>query len=314
MASIRAGEQNPHKSVLVAEVLEYLSVRPHGVYIDATFGAGGHTQAILDAEPSCSVIGIDWDGASVDTYGPMMRERYGDRVRVMWGNFAQLYALVRREKITAVHGVLADFGTSQMQLTDRAGFSFKKDTPLDMRMSPAHQPVTAAQVVNTASEEKLREIFFQLGEERFARNIARAIVEQRQARKIMTTQALAEVVERAVPAAHGYRRIHPATKVFQALRIYINHELHNIEAFLAAAMKIVMPGGRIVCISFHSLEDRLVKDFFREQEVLQRGIVLTKRVVIPTEEEVHTNASSRSAKLRALERCSDAIDPLQAKL
>jgi 16S rRNA (cytosine1402-N4)-methyltransferase len=163
MIAQKAEKSSTHTPVLVSEVVQYLDPKPGQVYIDATFGAGGHTRALLEQQAGCSVIALDWDLHSIEQYSPLLREQYGDRFRVIWGNFASLYAIVRKENITAVHGVLADFGTSHMQLADRAGFSFNRDTLLDMRMSPAHQPVTAAQVVNTASQEKLAQIFLQLG-------------------------------------------------------------------------------------------------------------------------------------------------------
>lgn len=291
----------PHKTVLKQEAIDYLNLKDGGVYIDATFGAGGHTRAILDAHPNVRVIAFDWDGTSIEQYGPELTAQYGDRLTLVWSNFAQLYQQVKKLKLKRVDGILADFGTSQMQLSGKAGFSFNSDTPLDMRMSPAHQPVTAAQVVNSSTEEKLAEIFWQLGEERFSRQIARAIVEKRSERKINTTKALADVVSKVVPK-FGHKRIHPATKVFQALRIYVNHELDNITALLSSAYRTVSPGGRIVCISFHSLEDRMVKESFRDHEGLQDGIVITKKVIVPSDEEVRVNPSSRSAKMRVFER------------
>jgi 16S rRNA (cytosine1402-N4)-methyltransferase len=290
----------PHKTVLKAEAVEYLLVKKGGTYIDATFGAGGHTKALLEADPTCRVIALDWDGSSIEKYGAALKEAYGDRLTLVWSNFAQLYQQLRKLGITTVDGILADFGTSQMQLSSKAGFSFNADTPLDMRMSSAHQAMTAAQVVNTAPEEKLTQIFKQLGEERFARAIARAIVEKRSDRKFATTKELAELVSRVVPR-QGHQRIHPATKVFQALRIYVNHELDNITALLAAAYRIVSLQGRIVCISFHSLEDRIVKESFREREAAGEGTVLTKKVVVPSDEEIRINPSSRSAKMRVFE-------------
>lgn len=293
----------PHKTVLKEEAVTYLQVKEGGVYIDATFGAGGHTRAILDADPKAQVIAIDWDGTSIEQYGPALKEQYGDRLTLVWSNFAQLYQHLKRLKINRVDGVLADFGTSQMQITERPGFSFNIDTPLDMRMSPAHQPITAAQVVNTSPEEKLVAIFSQLGEERYSRSIARAIVEKRAQKKFVTTKELADLIVRTVPKKEG-RRIHPATQVFQALRIYVNHELDNITALLGAAYRIVTPGGRIVCISFHSLEDRIVKDSFREHEGAGEGKVITKRVIVPSEEEIRINPSSRSAKMRVFETFS----------
>ena len=293
-------QQTGHKPVLTEEVLTYLNPQAGKRYLDATFGAGGHTRAILEHEPNCSVIALDWDAQSIETYEPALKERYGERVTVLWGNFARLYHVLKKKNITQVDGILADFGTSQMQLADRAGFSVRRDTQLDMRMSPAHQQVTAAQVINSSTEEKLRDIFFQLGEERYARAVARAIVKRRQQKKFTTTLDLSTVVARAIPT-RGPTRIHPATKVFQALRMYVNHELENMSAFFAAAMRVLSPGGRLVCISFHSLEDRLVKQFFREKEQGGEVRIVTKKVVVASEEEVARNPSARSAKLRALE-------------
>jgi 16S rRNA (cytosine1402-N4)-methyltransferase len=302
MASIETAHTHVgHKTVLVEEVLEYLNPKPGGVYLDVTFGAGGHTRAILEREPGSSVIALDWDVESIETYAPQFQGAYGNRVRIVWGNFAQLYAIAKKIGLKNVDGIIADFGTSQMQLFERAGFSFNRDTVLDMRMSPAHQLVTAAQLINTALEEKLKEIFLQLGEERHATLIARAIVQRRQKKKFETTMDLADVVASVIPI-RGPRRIHPATKVFQALRMYVNHELENIHSFLCAARDMLVPGGRLLCISFHSLEDRLVKQFYRDQELASLGTVITKKVVIASDEEIARNPSSRSAKLRVFER------------
>jgi 16S rRNA (cytosine1402-N4)-methyltransferase len=287
-----------HKSVLTAEVLEYLNPQPGKVYIDATFGTGGHTRAILEAEPTCKVIALDWDANALETYGPALQEEFGDRLQLVWGNFALLYKLLKKEGIAKVDGLLADFGTSQVQILQRAGFSVYRDTPLDMRMSPSHQRITAAEVVNTASEQALRELFWQLGEESKARSIARALVQARTQQPITTTGQLVDIVESVVGGKLG-RRIHPATKVFQALRMYVNKELDNITALLAVALGVIKPQGRLVCISFHSLEDRLVKQFLKEKEQEGKLAVLTPKVVMASDREVHENASARSARLRA---------------
>lgn len=288
-----------HKSVLVQEVLEYLNPQPGKIYLDVTFGSGGHTRAILEAEPTCTVIAMDWDTVSLDTYIPRLQQEFGDRIIPLWGNFSLLYKLLKKIKITKVDGILADFGTSQMHIYERAGFSFSRNTPLDMRMSPPHQHVTAAQVLNEFSEEALRELFWQLGEESNARKIAHAIVEARQKKPFEMTRDLAQLIEKLTP---GRGKIHPATKVFQALRIYVNKELDNIHAFLPVAVQSLNKGGRLVCISFHSLEDRVVKQFFKKMEDEGKVKVLTKKVVVPTEEEVRRNPASRSSKLRAAER------------
>ncbi|HEV2916736.1 MAG TPA: 16S rRNA (cytosine(1402)-N(4))-methyltransferase RsmH [Candidatus Babeliales bacterium] len=301
MASITDNkESRGHTAVLVQEVVDYLITKPGGMYLDVTFGAGGHTQAILEKDKTCRVIALDWDMRTLDTYGPPLKELYGERLCLLWGNFAQLYAIVKKEHIPKMHGILADFGTSQMQLFERAGFSFSIDTPLDMRMSPAHQLVTAAQVVNSSSEEKLKQIFWQLGQERFSGLIARAIVQRRQEKKFSMTNDLAKVVASAIPIK-GNKRLHPATKVFQALRIYVNHELENIRSFLAEATRLLLPGGRLVCISFHSLEDGLVKDFYKNRELEGIGHIITKKVIVPSQKEVDQNPSSRSAKMRVFE-------------
>ena len=290
-----------HKSVLVDEVLHYLEPKPGKTYVDVTFGSGGHTRAILEHEPEARVIALDWDSISFDTYAPAFKEEFGDRLTLIWGNFALLYKLLAKAGIKQVDGVLADFGTSQMQIKERPGFSVYNDLPLDMRMSPPHQKITAAELLNKASEEKLREIFWQLGEERFARQIVQAIVAERKKKRFQTTGQLVAVIERAVPMPKK-RTIHPATRVFQALRIYVNKELENIRSFLSGATRALNPDGRLVCISFHSLEDRLVKQFFKEQESLDVLRVLTPKVVTASPEELATNPSSRSARLRAAQR------------
>jgi 16S rRNA (cytosine1402-N4)-methyltransferase len=289
-----------HKPVLIKEVLEYLDVKPGNTYIDVTFGSGGHTRAILESNKTCKVIALDWDAQSLEQFGQPLQEEFGNRLQLVWGNFALLYRIVKKEKIPPVSGILADFGTSQMQLAYKPGFSFQSDTPLDMRMSPAHQQVTAADVLNRSSEEKLAQIFFQLGQDSHGRKIARAITEARKSRSFYTTGQLAQLIEKLVPRAG--RSIHPATKTFQALRMYVNHEMDNINAFLPASLTALESEGKLVCISFHSLEDGLVKEFFKTQQQLQKITILTKKAVVATDEELQENPSSRSAKLRACEK------------
>lgn len=293
------GELLFHKPVLVDEVLHYLNPQPGKIYLDVTFGSGGHTRAILEAEPTCRVIALDWDTVSLDTYIPPLQKEFGDRIIPLWGNFSLLYKLLKTIKITKVDGILADFGTSQMHLHQRAGFSFSRNSPLDMRMSPPHQQVTAAQVLNEFSEEALRELFWQLGEESNARKIAHAIIQEREKKPFETTRDLAQLIEKIVPKRG---KIHPATKVFQALRIYVNKELDNIHSFLPVAIQSLNKGGRLVCISFHSLEDREVKQFFKKMADEGTVELLTKKVVVPTDEEIARNAASRSSKLRAVEK------------
>lgn len=287
-----------HIPVLVNEVLEYLDPKEGHTYLDVTFGSGGHTRALLTKQPTCKVIALDWDMKALEKFGAPMQEEFGQRLQLLWGNFSLLYKILKKEGIESVDGILADFGTSQVQLMERPGFSFHHDSPLDMRMSPSHQLMTAADVLAKSSEEKLRQLFWQLGEERHAKVIARAIVEERKKRHIKTTLQLADIVMKAAP--HDPRsKIHPATKVFQALRIYVNKELANIDALLAVSLQCIKPGGRLVCISFHSLEDRAVKRFFMEQK--QAGImeILTPKAIVATKGEISQNPSARSAKLRA---------------
>lgn len=285
-----------HASVLVDEVIESLNLKPNGIYIDATFGSGGHTKAILKAEPTCRVIGFDWDKISLETYGPLITEEFGDRFTPVWGNFAHLYKLIKKVGLKKVNGILADFGTSQMQIKERPGFSFTIDTPLDMRMSSSHYKETAADVVNHASYDKLVSIFKTYGDERNAGKIARAIIHDRKSKKFKTTRDLAGLIERIIPRKKS--KIHPATKVFQALRIHVNQELEHIRSFLAGALNALVSEGRLVCISFHSLEDRLVKQFLRDKAQEHKLEIITPRAIEPSEQEVTQNPSSRSAKLR----------------
>lgn len=290
-----------HKSVLVKEVLTYLNPQPGEVYVDATFGGGGHTKAILAHQPNCSIVGIDWDIEAVERNEPFITQQFGNHVKVLWGNFAQLYKLLKKERITKVAGILADFGTSQFQIHNKPGFSFQQDTPLDMRMSPAHQRTTAATIVNTATEKELMRILFDFGDEFNARKIVRAIMATRTQTPFTTTGQLTELIEAVIPLQPFKQKygIHPATKTFQALRIAVNNELENIETLLKASLSFLKPGGRIVCISFHSLEDRLVKNFFRDNQA-QLNIV-TPKPIMATDEELAQNPSARSAKLRAAE-------------
>lgn len=291
-----------HASVLVQEVVHAINPQPGGLYLDVTFGSGGHTRAILEKEPQCRVVAMDWDTVSFDTYVPDFEREFGDRFLPIWGNFAQLYTLLKKNKIGPLNGILADFGTSHMQISFRPGFSVHRDNALDMRMSPAHQKITAQMILNTFSEKDLQEIFFEYGQERYAKKIARAIVDERLRMPFAKTKRLADLIERVVPRDPSARSIHPATRIFQALRIYVNRELDNINAFLPAALAALAPHGRLLCISFHSLEDRIVKYFFREQEKAGYGKVLSKKAIIPSEAEIAGNRASRSAKLRVFEK------------
>ncbi len=307
MKTIQESKTNPikpslHKSVLIEEVIEHLNLKKGGIYVDATFGCGGHTEEILKREPDCKVIAIDWDPAAIEKNAPLLEEKYGTRLKVIWGNFSSLYKLLKKQKISKVDGILADFGTSQQQLNEKDGFSFKKDSPLDMRMSKAHTYFNAEFVLNKYSEKDLAKIFFDLGEEHHSKKIAWAIVKYRKESKIKTTHQLANLIETLLPRMNNKHamRMHPATKVFQALRIFVNKELENINQFLPAALHFLNDGGRFLCISFHSLEDRLIKTFFKTNS--SQLNILTSKPIISSPEEVAQNISSRSAKLRVAQK------------
>lgn len=305
-------EQKTHISVLKDEVLEYLNPQPHKVYVDATFGVGGHTRAILEKEPDCTVIALDWDLKAIEDFGYPLQQEFGKRLELIWGNFAQLTMLLKKIDLAHVDGILADFGTSQVQIFHHAGFSLYRDTPLDMRMSPAHQRLTAAELLRKVSYQSLCEILWDFGDEHKAKIIAQAIIDERKKKPITTTAQLTAIIE-SVLGGKKYHRIHPATKTFQALRIYINKELDNIHSFLIAALRLLNPGGRLVCISFHSLEDRMVKQFYRDQVHTGLLELVPPGLVIPTDRECQQNPSARSARLRAAQRCSDSHLTKRAK-
>ncbi len=308
--------QTRHVPVLLQEVLHYLQPRPGGTYIDATVGGGGHAEAILQASaPDGRLLGLDADPAALGRSHRRLH-RFEHRVVLVHANFDQLQLIAEREGFVPADGVLMDLGVSsdQLEAADR-GFSFLKPGPLDMRMDPS-LPLTAADLVNTLSEEELAQLIRTYGEEPRARRIARAIV---QARPIHTTTELAEVIARAVPRRPG-QRLHPATRTFQALRIVVNDELGALERALPQALDVLRPGGRLVVIAFHSLEDRIVKQFFRQeardcicpprQPVCTCGHkarvrILTRKPVVPSEAEIQANPRSRSAKLRAVEKVSE---------
>jgi len=291
-----------HKSVLVNEVLEYLNPQNNKLYVDVTFGGGGHTRAILERAPGCRVLALDWDNEAIERNAPPLTEEFGDRFQVEWSNFGLLYKVLRKHQIKQIDGILADFGTSQFQIHEKAGFSFSKKSPLDMRMSSAHQSLTAAAILNNWTEREIADVLFTYGEESAGKLIARAVVQSRKVTPFRTTDQLTGLIESLFPAKHAVwkKSIHPATKTFQALRIAVNSELDHINSFFAAALNFLAPKGRLVCISFHSLEDRLVKNFFKT--TTGKLEILTSKPVTATEAELAANPSSRSAKLRAAEK------------
>jgi len=294
-----SGREAGHVPVLLKEAIDFLAIKRGGTYIDATVGLGGHSFEIAKRLGAPGhLIGLDKDPAALDIAGARLQ---GDAdwplITLLHRSFADL---ANDQRPKAYDGILADLGMSSLQLNDPArGFSFQAEGPLDMRMNPQAER-TAEQVVNQVDEVTLANLIYEFGEERRSRRIARAIV---RSRPIRTTAQLADVVSAAArPMNQAERRIHPATKTFQALRIFVNDELKDLRALLSAAPQLLKPGGRLVIISFHSLEDRIVKDALREGVKQGHYELLTKKPVTAGEEEIDRNPRSRSAKLRAAER------------
>jgi 16S rRNA (cytosine1402-N4)-methyltransferase len=290
-----------HEPVMVAEVLEHLAPARGGVFVDCTVGYGGHTRAMLDAGAS-RVIGLDRDPDALrQAAAALVSEE--SRVELVHSDYRRLDEILDARGITGVDGILADLGVSSMQLDEAGrGFSFRRDEPLDMRMDRT-SGLTAAEMIRDADERTLADVIYEFGEERHARRIARAIVEARDRSAVDSTGRLAEVVRRAVPRK-GYSRIDPATRTFQAVRIWVNRELEGLDVFLTQAARRLRPGGRMAVIAFHSLEDRIVKHTLRSlQATGDIGLTIrTKRPVVPSEAEVERNPRARSAKLRVAER------------
>lgn len=306
-----------HLSVLPGEVIDLLAPRAGGVYLDGTIGGGGHARLILEASaPDGRVVGLDRDPAALAAAAAALAP-FGDRVMLRHGSFADLAGQLAELGLDGVDGILLDLGVSSHQLdTPERGFSFRDDGPLDMRMDPTRPP-TAAALLAEADADELKRIFREYGEERWAGRIAREIVRTRGETPLVATRQLAELVCRVVPGGYQPQRIHPATRVFQALRIAVNAELDTLQQGLTAALHALRPGGRLAVISFHSLEDRLVKQTFRaaaspctcpprlpvcvcgrKPEVK----ILTPRGVRPAEAEITANPRARSAVLRAVEK------------
>lgn len=305
-------EKTPHIPVLLNEVVESIAPKDGGVYVDGTFGAGGYTRAILDAA-DCTVYAIDRDPDAIRE-GQKLVDAYKGRLHLLHGTFGKMAELVRGEGVDFVDGVMLDIGVSSMQI-DRAerGFSFQKDGALDMRMS--QNGLSAADVLNTFGEREIADIIYKYGEERFSRRIAAAVVEQRKTAPFKTTLEFADLIRRTVP--HKREDIDPATRSFQALRIYVNDELGQLESGLSAAHDLLKAGGRMAIVSFHSLEDRIVKTFMQEKSgktanpsrympVVEKQAAtlktITKKPILPTESETKFNPRARSARLRVAEK------------
>ncbi len=292
-----------HIPVLQQEVIQLLAPKPNRNMIDATLGLGGHSKLLLEKiGPNGKLLGIEWDINALEVAKKNLAE-FGDRFQYYHGNFVDLGLVVRDYQVKTISGILIDLGPSTYQLTDESrGFTFLKNAPLDMRQNQ-DQKLSAEGMVNKFSEKDLQKILFE-GEERFAKQIAKKIVEERKNSPIETTDQLIEIVRRATPPSYRYdRKTHFATGTFRALRMAVNHELENLKNVLPQAVSILSPGGRIAIISFHSLEDRIVKQFFRGNSNLE---ILTKKPIVASEKEIQKNPSARSAKLRGARRlCVD---------
>lgn len=288
-----------HTPVLVKEVLYFLDVRPGRRFIDATVGGGGHTEAILKEEGE--VLGIDQDPKSLEFAKRRLEQACPQGVfKLTPGNFSRLSEIAKAEGFRSIDGILFDLGFASFQIDDPSrGLSFTKEGPLDMRLSP-DLGVTAADLLNALPERKLYQLFSEFGQENRARAVARAVVRRRTLKPFQTTGQLRELVEEVYGGPAG--KIHPATKVFMALRIAVNQELENLEKALPQTLGLLRKGARLVVISFHSGEDRGVKDFLKSQERAESLKILTKKPIVPSEQEVRENPRSRSAKLRAAEK------------
>lgn len=288
-----------HEPVMVAEVLEHMEPARGGVFVDCTVGLGGHARALLLGGAS-RLIGLDRDPAAVAAAREALSE-FGERVEVVHADYRQLGAVLDERGVTTVDGVLVDLGVSSMQLdAPGRGFSFRQDDPLDMRMDTTAGP-TAAEALRGVDERTLADLIYEFGEERHSRRIARAIVAAREQGPIETTGRLADIVRRAIPRK-GYSRIDPATRTFQAVRIWVNRELEGLDAFLGSAARRLAVNGRMTVITFHSLEDRIAKHTLRALQAEGFGLrIRTKRPVVPGEAEIERNPRARSAKLRAAE-------------
>jgi len=289
-----------HLSVLKNEVIEYLKVKPNENFVDCTFGEGGHALEILKRNaPEGKVLGIEIDKELFEICKAKIKE--SKRLILVCDSYSNLKEIVKRERFEKISGILFDLGLSSWHLEEsKRGFTFRKNEPLVMSYS--QEGKTAKDLLNELSEKEIYQILKNYGEERFARKIAKEIVKERERKKIETTFQLVEIVKRATPVWYQKRRIHFATKTFQALRIAVNNELKNLEKALPQALEVLEKGGRLVVISFHSLEDKIVKNFFKKSEREGKMKILTKKPISPSQTEIKINKRARSAKLRAGEK------------
>lgn len=307
-----------HKPVLLKEVLEYLQPKSGQVFVDGTANGGGHTFAIAErVEPNGIVIAIEWDSEIASDLELKVKSlKFKDNIRVINDSYTNLKNILEQEQIKNIDGIVLDLGFSSIHLEESGrGFSFQKDEPLDMRYNVGDEiadklkveglkfkSITAAEIINTFREEDIADIIYKYGEERFSRQIAKKIIEERRKKRILTTFELVEVIKSAVPVFYRKGKINCATKTFQALRIAVNKELENLENVLSQIVEVLNFKGRIAIISFHSLEDRIVKNFFKDKA--KEGVlkIITKKPVVAGEEEIKENPRARSAKLRIAEK------------
>ena len=307
-----------HISVLLDETIDGLDIKPDGIYVDGTLGGGGHSYEILKRlSPKGRLIGIDQDGEALKAAGERLKE-FENQITLVRSNYCEIDKVLKELNVEKVDGILLDIGVSSYQLDNlERGFSYKSDAPLDMRMD-TRQELTAADVVNTYSENELFKIIKDYGEDKFAKNIAKHIVLARKEKPLETTKELSEVIKRAIPMKVQAKGGHPAKKTFQAIRIEVNQELTVLKESIDKMIDLLKPNGRICIITFHSLEDRIVKTKFRENEnpctcppnfpvcvcgKKSKGKVVTRKPIIPSEDEIEENKRAKSSKLRIFERC-----------
>lgn len=307
-----------HISVLLDETIDGLDIKPDGIYVDGTLGGGGHSYEILKRlSPKGRLIGIDQDGEALKAAGERLKE-FENQITLVRSNYCEIDKVLKELNVEKVDGILLDIGVSSYQLDNlERGFSYKSDAPLDMRMD-TRQELTAADVVNTYSENELFKIIKDYGEDKFAKNIAKHIVLARKEKPLETTKELSEVIKRAIPMKVQAKGGHPAKKTFQAIRIEVNQELTVLKESIDKMIDLLKPNGRICIITFHSLEDRIVKTKFRGNEnpctcppnfpvcvcgKKSKGKVITRKPIIPSEDEIEENKRAKSSKLRIFERC-----------
>lgn len=307
-----------HISVLLDETIDGLDIKPDGIYVDGTLGGGGHSYEILRRlSPKGRLIGIDQDGEALKAAGERLK-KFENQITLVRSNYCEIDKVLKELNVEKVDGILLDIGVSSYQLDNlERGFSYKSDAPLDMRMD-TRQELTAADAVNTYSENELFKIIKDYGEDKFAKNIAKHIVLARKEKPLETTKELSEVIKRAIPMKVQAKGGHPAKKTFQAIRIEVNQELTVLKESIDKMIDLLKPNGRICIITFHSLEDRIVKTKFRENEnpctcppnfpvcvcgKKSKGKVITRKPIIPSEDEIEENKRAKSSKLRIFERC-----------